>query len=42
MTKGKTYRWKCSKCGCVLPKESDLLKICPDCRAFGEFVKVRI
>ena len=35
----KNYRWKCFKCGYRLPEKSDLLKICPECGAFGEFVK---
>jgi predicted RNA-binding Zn-ribbon protein involved in translation (DUF1610 family) len=35
----KNYHWKCSNCGYRLPEESDLLKICPECGAFGEFVK---
>ena len=39
MTSGKGYRWKCLKCGYVLPNESDLLKVCPDCGVVGEFVK---
>lgn len=39
MTK-RNYRWKCTKCGYELPKESDLLKVCPGCGALGEFVKV--
>ena len=32
--------WKCTKCGYELPKESDLLKVCPGCGALGEFVRV--
>lgn len=39
MTKRKNHRWRCSKCGYVLPKGSDLLKICPECKVFGKFVK---
>lgn len=39
MAKRKSYRWKCPKCGHVLPQGSDLLKMCPDCKAIGEFVK---
>lgn len=35
----KNNVWRCSKCGYTLPKESDLLKVCPECGAFGEFVK---
>ena len=33
--------WKCDKCGYELPKESDLLKICPGCGVLGEFVRIR-
>ena len=36
----KSYLWKCFKCGYILPEESDLLKICPNCNALGEFIKI--
>ena len=36
---GKKGSWKCSECGYELPKESDLLKVCPSCGALGEFVR---
>ena len=34
--------WRCVKCGYELPRESDLLKICPGCGALGEFKRVEV
>ena len=31
--------WICEICGYELPKQSDLLKVCPNCNALGHFVK---
>ena len=33
--------WICEICGYELPKQSDLLKVCPNCNALGHFVKSR-
>ncbi len=31
--------WICEICGYELPKQSDLLKVCPNCNALGHFIK---
>ena len=35
------YKWICLKCGYLLPPKSDLLKICPQCKATGEFKRIK-
>ncbi len=36
----KKSEWVCGECGYHLPKGSDLLKVCPNCDAFGKFERV--